>query len=76
MGAMAGEKRVGLTRASGFILFWSATKARTQRCGSSQRLQHSIVPKHAASGTEVRSEAESDPVTLERGGVGIGLFPS
>ncbi|KAL7957609.1 hypothetical protein V8C34DRAFT_285249, partial [Trichoderma compactum] len=39
------------------------------------KLQHSIVPKDAASGTEVRSEAESDPVTL-RGGVGIGLFPS
>lgn len=82
IGAMAGEERVGLTRASGFILFWSATKARNPALWEPARVQrqHSIVPAEVRSDSKEREygTAESDPVpvTLRGGGVAIGLFPS
>lgn len=62
IGAMAGEERVGLTRASGFILFWSATKARNPALWEPDRVQrqHSIVP------AEVRSDSKESTVLYSR----------
>lgn len=51
IGAMAGEERVGLTRASGFILFWSATKAKPSAVGASQSAE---AAQYRSSGGTIR----------------------